>query len=335
MATTQVYKLASGLWTSPGRSSISTLGAYGTYKPDTPGTNVALNLSPTSTVTTATTFSTAGQTINDTTFNNWVTVNNTQNVTFNRCVFRGAPAGDTNLATRIVEVKGASASNIVFNDCKFEAYDHTIQGFATGLGGHDFTANRCWFVGAIDSVDIYSFDGPNANVGLYGCLMDACDCFYPATDGHTDGSHCDNVQITNGYYFIAVGNLMTGMLSTTTQSQGTPYYPQSNSAIQFNQSSGSLSVGHVLLDHNWFGGGNIAALNIADNSQGVITDLKITNNRFLRTGQTRTEVSPMTHDQENWDVTMFSAETTYSDPSFVFTGNVLDSDGVTPAVIHH
>src|SRR4051812_33230035 len=114
-ASDQLYTFDGTLWRCPGRPPIDTAFILGVTKPTT--SNVAVGLSPTTIVTTATTFAGSGTVVNDTQFDNWVTVTGT-NITFNRCLFRGAPSGDPALGKRIVEVRGASVSNAVFNHCK-------------------------------------------------------------------------------------------------------------------------------------------------------------------------------------------------------------------------
>jgi hypothetical protein len=261
-------------------------------------------------------------------FTDWVTVN-AANVTFNRCRFRGKAAGD--YTKWLVNCSGTGCSNVVFNDCTFEPVDHTKQ-FAGGVGGHDFTLNRCRFIGCTDSIDPFNLNGTTLNVAAYGCLAEALDGFYPDAQ-HSDGSHCDNCQPTGGSGLTLVGNKFTGLLSATPNSQATPYWPQANASIQTNQNQSRLT--DVLIDRNWFDGGSIAAINISSvnaSTYGYPTRITVTNNRFGRAGRVAAQVSPMTHVMKDWAIIANPA--VYSDPANTFTGNVYADDG-TSVVLHN
>jgi len=142
-----------------------------------------------------------------------------------------------------------------------EIYAATPSPYLNGIMGHNFTADRVWVHGVVDSVRITGSNVTISNSLLEKNLHYAVD----PTQGNKP-SHDDSIQIQGGSNIKITGNRISGAF---------------NAAIQVTQGLGKVS--QVAISGNRLDGGG-CTVNIAETGGSAIKGISLTSNTF---GQTR------------------------------------------------
>lgn len=184
-------------------------------------------------------------------------------------------------------------------DCTLSASSLEVDS-SNGIQCKDINLYRCEITGTVDGMGIHE-----RNVGLYGCWIHDLP-WYAYDPWQTDGSHNDGVQIHFGTNYTLRGNSIEMGANATT-------------CVGIFAGVGPIS--NVTLDKNWLisTGDAVVGLNIAEKTNGTMTGMVITDNRFSDPSTWRYGIAGLV------DAGTYDAAT--------ISGNVYDSDGVTPANI--
>lgn len=225
-------------------------------------------------------------------------VNKAVNLSVLRSWIRGNATQGTNSA--LIDCTNAAVVNCLIQDCLL--VPDVPSYWWDGVIGHDYKLSRCEVYYTVDGSGQYNTHnaGGPVNVTVEACYFHdstywspdpshTSDAQPPGNIGH---SHCDTgAQLQGGSNFHFIGNNVVGFCTTLygqitldaahANAQGgyNIHYPylQSSSCMQFTTGTGPVS--DVVIDKNLFGGGAFS-INFGPASQGVYTNITITNNRF-------------------------------------------------------
>jgi hypothetical protein len=269
----------------------------GTYLPDasTAGVIGAGTWTPLSTVNTAVTYATNGQTINRVLFTEKVSVA-AKDVTFTNCRFLG-PNGPTPQAA--VQCTNAAVENLVLQDCDITQQNPIWD--SPGIKGHHFTLRRCHIWNCQDGIahigvgSVYT--GVNQGITIESSWIEKMSYMSPdpgASGGLPDNaSHCDGMQLRGGDGIrirgnrfdgfvsdeVGQGNILPVNLASGTHVTGNKYATVSDPSMQSTSCLMCSPVlgafGDLMIEENWFDGGAFM-INMGAHTTGGIT---IRNNR--------------------------------------------------------
>lgn len=220
-----------------------------------------------------------------------------KNYLFKNCWF--AAGGVTQF-----ECSGASASDIVVEDCLFEPDVSVANSF--GLMGHSVTVRRCWFRYLVDTTRPYRSGGGNLNFWMHDSVQEDFVMFSPDPNHADNSSHPDANQIQGGWNINYHNNWINNIYTTTRGQGGDPAVKDAGTGAHLsgNPTFPSLAgyscfmfapnlsvIGPMEFDRNYLNGGAVC-FNLA----GYLTtqapgDIKIRNNRWgrqMRLGDTFT-----------------------------------------------
>ena len=267
----------------------------GTYLPDATTAGVLASWTPLSTVNSATTYATDGQTINRVLFTEKVSVTG-KNITFTNCRFLG-PNGPT--PTPAVQCTNSNVENLTLVDCDITQQNPIWD--SPGVKGHHVTLRRCNIWGTTDGFQHIGI-GSNYTGQDQGITIEACwihDMAYMSPDPGAAGglpdnaSHLDCIQLRGGAGIwirgnrldafmddaIGQGGLLPVDVASGTHVTGNKYADVSDDSLQ--GTSGVMcspilgTFTGLMIEENWFDGGAFA-INMAGHTTGSVT---IRNNR--------------------------------------------------------
>lgn len=254
----------------PGQSITSDGFVFGVTKPSATNTGVPSGQSLTTYAGPAN-ITTPNQVFKNLIFPNQVGVQ-ASNITFQNCRFEAT--GVTNM----LSCTNAGITGVVLERCTFRpssAYDSIMA-----IQGHSYTAIRCDISGIIDGFRVHNTANPNAptNVKIWGNYVHDFAWFSPYS-GHADNeTHNDGIQIEGGTgtemwgnYIASYGDPVYGNIADNSRS------PYTLSCIIITPNVGVCN--NTVIRANWFDGGYVP-VNITEKSRGPITGLDIDDNRF-------------------------------------------------------
>lgn len=259
---------------------------YGAYKP-VAGVTAGL-ADPDANFTTVNgtqTLSSPGQTYTNRIFNGTVFIAAT-GLTFNNCVFLGSPNAitSTNACIRGHSSIASRWGGATFNDCLIKP--QRPSWWMNGAIGENGTFNRCLFEDVVDAFSLSTASDVGSETNINGCVvrkMARYKWLPPETgDGHSDlQTHNDAVQFHRVKNVNIIGNSFIGVEPGRVEDSWWP----SNCMLIKQEVSGSAAnlIENVLVDQNWFTGGQVG-INMAlafSNTLGTVT---ISNNKFTRGG---------------------------------------------------
>jgi len=221
-------------------------------------------------------------------FHGQVIVNTSGLKYFRNCGFYGnaAPTSSQGLLT----CTSGSAANIVVEDSLFQA--ETPDQSLDAILGHHFVARRCRVRHCVDGFGVFNTSSPTGALGvtIEMCYIADHAFFYPAA-GHTDGSHCDGVQIQGGAGMVLRGNYFTGIIDTSVGDSPWSRVGEAGhrgtSCLMITPNVGAITG--MTISKNWFYGGeigsNAAKATNAGNNLGSWTSNRFGRNQY-NTGHT-------------------------------------------------
>ena len=273
--------------------------AYGTYEPS--ATTAGLTSSEASlTDHTGSTYTlTSGEAITGGKFDK-VLPPATGDAEVRNSLILGSPSALTSGNDGCATMYGAHTGVVRFYDCEFRPQAES-PGRNCILGGN-YELYSCYLHGGEDGAGVYpaTGNGTVAGVKIKGCLLGEMTYVYPDRD-HTDGSHCDDIQIQGGTSVEIVGNSILG--TCRYQSGSSYYYPThttssggdwsvaehgllSGSGIIIQDNFSAPFDSTVIIDANYFHGCKAQLL-----VKSTANNFQVTNNKFSATDAPAAHVS--------------------------------------------
>jgi len=163
-------------------------------------------------------------------------------------------------------ISGTGEYGVLVQSGSATIVDSEISGFANGLAGDNWDANRVDITGILD-------DGAKlgSNVTLENSWI------HHLTP--ESGAHADGAQLQSGERNVVVRNNVIDVDNSTTGAVG-------NSALFIAPDLGPSSPGPLTISGNWLSGGNFTVYIVdGNNGQYLLSNISLTDNKFGRNVQ--------------------------------------------------